>query len=179
MQTALRNTLKVASRAALALACLSLCLAQPAPCAGPKRQEPKPAPSQAAPVPGKAFDVYRGQPDMTEDEIVRFAGDVAGFRSWSRAAGEEAHPALAGGRPGFVYSAAASSWAASRGWDPVRFFCVMGRTAAAMAVVSEGGDLKSRPADMPAVSEKECALVRRHLGELLRAASGAAAPKPR
>ena len=90
-----------------------------------------------------------------------------------------AFPALAGGKPGFVYSAAAASWVSSRGWDPVRFFCVMGRTAAAMAVVSEGGDLKSRPADMPAVSEKECALVRRHLGELLRAASGAAAPKPR
>jgi hypothetical protein len=61
----------------------------------------------------------------------------------------------------------------------VRFFCVMGRTAAAMAMVSEGEDFKSRPSDMPAVSEKECGLVRRHLGELLRAASGADAPKPR
>ncbi|MBQ1845857.1 MAG: serine/threonine protein phosphatase [Desulfovibrio sp.] len=179
MQTSLQYTLKAAARGALALACLTLCLAQPAPCAGPKQKAPKAAPSQAVPVPGQAFDVYRGQPDMTEDEIVRFAGDIGSFRSWSRATGEEAHPALAGGKPGFVYSAAAASWASSRGWEPVRFFCVMGRTAAAMAMVSEGEDFKSRPSDMPAVSEKECGLVRRYLGELLRAASGADAPKSR
>ena len=72
----MQYTLNALARGTLALACLTLCLAQPAPCAGPKQKAPKPAASQAAPVPGKAFDVYRGQPDMTEDEIVRFAGDI-------------------------------------------------------------------------------------------------------
>ena len=76
MQTSLQYTLKAAARGALALACLTLCLAQPAPCAGPKQKAPKVAPSQAVPVPGQAFDVYRGQPDMTEDEIVRYEGPL-------------------------------------------------------------------------------------------------------
>lgn len=76
----MQYTLNALARGTLALACLTLCLAQPAPCAGPKQKAPKPAASQAAPVPGKAFDVYRGQPDMTEDEIVRFAGDIGSFR---------------------------------------------------------------------------------------------------
>ena len=66
---------------------------------------------------------------------------------------------------------------AAKGWQPARFFCVMGRLAAALVIVEEGNDMGSRPADMPSVTNEELELARRHLGTLLMA--GGAVPPAR
>lgn len=104
---------------------------------------------------------------------MRFAGLLPDFRKWCHAQGEKAHPAVRKGKADFVYSEAAAGWARSHGWDDRRFFCVMGRSAAALAtIMAEEG--KKKPAhykDMPKVSQKELDLVRLHLGELLKAGS--------
>lgn len=117
--------------------------------------------------------VYADQPEFTEQELVRFAGLLPDFRKWCHAQGEKAHPAVRKGKADFVYSEAAAGWARSHGWDDRRFFCVMGRSAAALATIMAEED-KKKPAhykDMPKVSQKELDLVRLHLGELLKAGS--------
>ena len=67
---------------------------------------------------------------------------------------------------------------AAKGWQPARFFCVMGRLAAALVIVEEGNDMGSRPADMPSVSNEELALTRRHIGTLLTAGGDAPPIRP-
>lgn len=123
-------------------------------------------------------NVYAGQPAVTEKELLAFTEILPRFRAWARAGGEEAHPVVRGGKADFLYSPKAAEWVTSQGWQPARFFCVMGRLAAALVIVEEGNDMGSRPADMPSVSNEELALARRHLGTLLTAGGDAPPIRP-
>lgn len=131
------------------------------------------APPASAPKAGTAAGatVYDGQPLVTDAEVGAFLELLPRFRAWARGNGEEAHPIVsAGGRPDFLYSQAAAGWVRERGFEPARFFCVMGKLAAALAIVEEGNDRPgAMPPDMPAVEPAELALARKHLGSLLTA----------
>lgn len=118
-----------------------------------------------------AGTVYDGQPPVTEKELRAFVGLLPRFRSWTREHGEEAHPVVnKEGKPDFLYSDDAARWVEGRNFDARRFFCIMGRMAAAMVIVEEGNDFKgTRPRDMPSVSSGELELARKHLGALLTA----------
>lgn len=72
-------------------------------------------------------------------------------------------------QPDFHYSPAAAQWVSFRSWEPRRFFCIMGRSAAALVLVSEGEQAKKLYRDMPKPSKAECELVQKHMGELLKA----------
>ena len=124
-----------------------------------------------------ASSVYANQPPVTEVELESFVLLLPRFRKWARSNGEEAHPIVNSlGEPDFKYSPEAAQWVIEHNFDPLRFFCVMGRLAAGLVVVEEGNDYQgTRPADMPGVSAQELGLVRKHLGELL-AAGGPATP---
>lgn len=115
--------------------------------------------------------VYDQQAPFSEQELVQFMELLPQFRQWVKTARADVHPSVdAHKRADFSYDAQAARWVQERGWDPVRFFCVMGRSAAALALVEAGGTLSGpRPASMPEVAESELLLVRRHLGSLLRA----------
>lgn len=142
-----------------------------APGAAPaKKKAIRQTPVKATP-PGQT--VYDKQPLITENELGNFIPLMAQFRIWARNNNESAHPIVnASGRPDFQYSANAAAWVRDHGFDPARFFCIMGRMAAGVVIIEEGNDLStSRPRDMPAVDQQEVALARRHLGELLTAAS--------
>lgn len=118
-----------------------------------------------------AGTVYDNQPPITEKELTEFVKVLPFFREWTRRNGEEAHPVLTqDGRPDFTYSPHAAMWVNDHDFEARRFFCIMGRMAAGVVIVEEGNDFKgTRPPDMPAVSEQELGLVRKHLGELLSA----------
>ena len=117
-----------------------------------------------------AASVYDRQPPVTEKELLGFLDILPQFRAWAKAGNEEAHPVLRNGKPDFLYSDRAAAWVKDRHWEPVRFFCVMGRMAAALSIVEEGNDMSNaRAGDMPEVSEGELALARKHLGSMLRA----------
>ena len=114
--------------------------------------------------------VYEKQPPVQERELLSFLELLPAFRSWAQGNQEEAHPVLRQGKADFLYSPAAARWVTEHGWQPVRFFCVMGRMAAALVIVAEGNDMgNTRPPDMPQVSETELELARRHMGAMLRA----------
>lgn len=119
-----------------------------------------------------APNVYDRQTVVTEKELLAFLDVLPQFRAWARAAHEEAHPVLRHGRADFLYSEQAAAWVRAKNWEPARFFCVMGRMAAALALVADG-DEAVRARDMPAVAAEEMALARRHLGSLLRAGGDA------
>lgn len=121
--------------------------------------------------------VYDRQPPVTEGEISAFVDLLPRFRAWTRKNGEEAHPMVnANGKPDFLFSPRAAQWVRAQGFEPRRFFCIMGRMAAGLVIVEEGNDFKgTRPPDMPSVDPGELSLVRRHLGELL-SAGGPAQP---
>ena len=120
--------------------------------------------------------VYDKQAPVTDKELLSFLDILPHFRAWAKAGNEEAHPVLRNGKADFMYSPKAAAWVQEQGWNPVRFFCVMGRMAAALAIVEEGNDMTGvRPSDMPEVTEGELALVRRHLGTMLKV-SGDAPP---
>lgn len=127
-------------------------------------------PADLEPLP-EGVSVYDGQPSVSEAELYEFLELLPKFRRWARSRGEEAHPTLNGkGQPDFTYSRDAASWVADNGFVPARFFCVMGRMAAALVIVEEGNDhVGTRPADMPKVDARELSLARKHLGELLSA----------
>ena len=133
----------------------------------------KAAKAQAAGSTADATNVYAGQPAVTEKELLAFAEVLPRFRAWARDGHEEAHPVVRGGKADFLYSPQAAEWVTAQGWQPARFFCVMGRLAAALVIVEEGNDMGTRPADMPSVSDEELALARRHLGILLTAGGDA------
>jgi hypothetical protein len=84
------------------------------------------------------------------------------------------------GKPDFVYTPEAAAKAEELGWEARRFFCLLGKAAAALFLVEEGTDrmqpLQAMPPDMPAVTEAEMALVRKHLASLLRAGAGGPPP---
>lgn len=122
----------------------------------------------------QAATVYDRQPPVTEKELLSFLDVLPHFRAWAKAGNEEAHPVLRNGKADFMYSPKAAAWVQEQGWNPVRFFCVMGRMAAALAIVEEGNDMTGvRSSDMPEVTEGELALVRRHLGTMLKVSNDA------
>lgn len=117
-----------------------------------------------------ASSVYDKQPPVTDKELIDFLEVLPQFRAWAKANNEEAHPILRNGKADFLYSPNAAAWVQEHKWNPVRFFCVMGRMAAALSIVEEGNDMSgARSKDMPEVSEGELALARRHLGSMLKA----------
>ena len=147
--------------AAVLAAALSL-LAVPAPEALAARAAQKKA--------VQVTTIYDNQPPVTDKELVGFLEILPRFRAWAKENKEEAHPVLRNGKADFLYSPQAAEWVRAQGWDPVRFFCVMGRMAAALVIVEEGNDMSgTRPRDMPGVTEEELALARRHLGTMLKA----------
>ena len=59
-----------------------------------------------------------------------------------------------------------------------RIFCIMGRAAAAVAIIQQGDAItKEPPIEMPNVSDDELDVVRRNLPGLLKAISPAPTPK--
>ncbi|SDF89639.1 serine/threonine protein phosphatase [Desulfovibrio legallii] len=129
------------------------------------------APSKKSAPQKAALSVYEKQPPVTEKELLRFLDLLPQFRAWARAGNEEAHPILRNNKADFLYSPQAAAWVQEKGWNPVRFFCVMGRMAAALAIVEEGNEMGARSRDMPDVAEEELALARKHLGSILKAGS--------
>jgi len=123
----------------------------------------------------KATSVYDGQPHFTNEELASFIELLPHFRAWAIPNNIKANPVVnKDGKADFIYSQEAAEWVLSNNWKPERFFFVMGRAAAALAVIEEGNDLLTRrPTDMPVVPEEELRLVRRHLGSLLKAGSEA------
>ena len=131
-----------------------------APAAKKKTEQPAPA----------NVNVYEKQPPVTDKELLDFLELLPQFRTWAKSSNEEAHPILRNGKADFLYSPSAAAWVQAHNWNPVRFFCVMGRMAAALSIVEEGNDMSgARSKDMPEVSEGELALARRHLGTMLKA----------
>lgn len=129
------------------------------------------APAKKSAPQKAALSVYEKQPPVTEKELLRFLDVLPQFRAWARAGNEEAHPILRNNKADFLYSPQAAAWVQQRNWDPVRFFCVMGRMAAALAIVEEGNEMGARSRDMPDVTDDELALARKHLGSILKAGS--------
>ena len=139
-----------------------------APAAKKKAEQPAAAPSSSN------ASVYDKQPPVTDKELLDFLELLPQFRTWAKGNNEEAHPILRNGKADFLYSPSAAAWVQAHNWNPVRFFCVMGRMAAALSIVEEGNDMTgARSKDMPAVSEGELALARRHLGTMLKAGGDA------
>ena len=147
------------------------------------KQTTQKAPAAAAPgaqTPVPMSDVYAQEP-FTEKELVRFIESMPLFLDWARSSKAKAHPAVnAAGKPDFVYTPEAAAKAEELGWVAKRFFCLLGKAAAALFLVEEGTDrmqpLQAMPPDMPAVTEAEMALVRKHLASLLRAGAGGPPP---
>jgi hypothetical protein len=129
------------------------------------------------PVAPARESVYE-QPPFTEKELSNFVDTLPAFLRRAREDGMTAHPAVnAAGKPDFLYDPEAAAEAQRLGWEPARFFCLMGRTAAALYLVEENADLPDKlPGDMPSVTRDEMALVRKHLASLLRA--GTSGPPP-
>ena len=119
-------------------------------------------------APAAVTTVYDGQGPVEEKELLRFLEVLPQFRSWARENRIEAHPVARKGKADFLYADEAARWVEARGWDARRFFCVMGRMAAALVIVEEGNDLQVRPRDMPVVDKAEVELARKHLGSLLK-----------
>ena len=133
-----------------------------------------PAAKKKAEQPGTNASVYEKQPPVTDKELLDFLELLPQFRTWAKSNSEEAHPILRNGKADFLYSPNAAAWVQAHNWNPVRFFCVMGRMAAALSIVEEGNDMNgARSKDMPEVSEGELALARRHLGTMLKAGGDA------
>ena len=109
---------------------------------------------------------FYDQPILTEAELLKFIDDMPNYLQWARQNKEQSHPSLdKQGRPSFSYSAKAATKVTELGWKAERFFCVMGRTAAALALGGHKPGL-DKPVDMPMISPKELTLVRRHMDKL-------------
>ena len=123
------------------------------------------------------MDVY-GQAPYTEKELIRFIESLPHFLAWARAHKIKAYPVVnTAGKPDFAYTPEAATKAQELHWEARRFFCLFGRTAAALYIVEEGTDLMNAlPPDMPTVTDAEILLVRKHLASLLRAGAGGPAP---
>lgn len=140
----------------------------------PKKASPHPLPVKPPVKPpavkrGPDSSVYEGQPPVTEKELLAFVDILPQFRTWTQTQHEEAHPVLRSGRADFLFSNRAGDWVRDHGWDAPRFFCIMGKMAAALVIVEEGNDMQgTRPADMPDVTPQELSLARKHLGALLK-----------
>ncbi len=125
-------------------------------------------------VSAHAQSVYDNQAPMTDTELVTFIKLLPQFRAWATTHQDESHPSIIDDKADFTYSEAAAQWVKTHGFEPRRFFSVMGKAAAALFLVSEGlGPDSSKPKDMPAVSQSELDLVQKHLAQLLEAGSNA------
>lgn len=112
------------------------------------------------------------QPRFTLKELQEFVVTLPDFRTWVKSQNEKVAPMVdANKMPGFSYSPAAADWLRAHRWNPERFFCVMGRTAAAVALIGGGDDLSLNSPDMPVVSSQELKLVRQMLPQILDASS--------
>ncbi len=129
-------------------------------------------------LPSLADGLYQ-QPPFTETELNQFIDTLPRFREWVKANKEKTHPIVNdNGEPDILYSEAAAETVRAAGWKPERFFCVMGRAAAAVAIIQQGNAItKTPPIDMPNVSDDELDLVRRHLPTLLKAVNQTPTPK--
>ena len=129
-------------------------------------------------LPALADGLYQ-QPPFTETELNQFIDTLPRFREWVKANKEKAHPIVNdNGEPDMLYSDAAAETVRNAGWKPERFFCVMGRSAAAVAIIQQGeAIIKTPPDDMPNVSDDELDIVRRNLPSLLKAANQTPTPK--
>ncbi len=121
-----------------------------------------------------AQSVYDNQSPITDTELVSFMKLLPQFRAWAASNKEMAHPSFVDNKADFTYSEAAAQWVQTRGFDPRRFFTVMGRSAAALYIISEGATLQDKkPQDMPSVTQAEIDLVQKYLAQLLEAGSDA------
>ncbi len=129
-------------------------------------------------LPALADGLYQ-QPPFTETELNQFIDTLPRFREWVKANKEKAHPIVNdNGEPDMLYSDAAAETVRNAGWKPERFFCVMGRSAAAVAIIQQGeAIIKTPPVDMPNVSDDELDIVRRNLPSLLKATNQTPTPK--
>ena len=149
---------------ALPLVVVAPGMAEAAQAPAAKKKAEQPAPGSSANV-----NVYEKQPPVTDKELLDFLELLPQFRAWAKSNNEEAHPIMRNNKADFLYSPNAAAWVQAHNWNPVRFFCVMGRMAAALSIVEEGNDMSgARSKDMPEVSEGELALARRHLGTMTR-----------
>ena len=115
---------------------------------------------------------FYDQPPFTEQELVRFIETLPKYRQWAKAEREFARPSLdKQGKASFVFSKNAEKKLAALQWPAERFFVVMGRSAAALAILEHKGDTSKRPAEMPEVSAGELALVQKHAQALKLAGS--------
>ena len=147
------------------ISCGIVTMAEAAQAPAAKKKAEQPAPGSSANV-----NVYEKQPPVTDKELLDFLELLPQFRAWAKSNNEEAHPIMRNNKADFLYSPNAAAWVQAHNWNPVRFFCVMGRMAAALSIVEEGNDMSgARSKDMPEVSEGELALARRHLGTMLKA----------
>ncbi len=120
----------------------------------------------------QAVSVYENQEIMKDEELASFIKLLPQFRAWAVSAQEEASPTIVDGKADFVYSEKAAAWVRQRGWDPRRFFSVMGKAAAGIYLLAEGSGVESKKSkDMPAITEEELNLVSRYLSDLLNAGS--------
>ena len=129
-------------------------------------------------LPATAESLY-GQPPFSETELNQFIADMPRFRDWIKTHKETAHPILnESGEPDFLYSGEAAAYIKTTGWKPERFFCIMGRAAAAVALIQQGDAIaKKPPVEMPNVSASELDTVRRNLPALLKAVQPAPTSK--
>ena len=129
-------------------------------------------------LPVLAESLYQ-QPPFTEAELNQFIDTLPRFREWVKAHKEKTYPIVnASGEPDMLYSDAAAETVRAAGWKPERFFCVMGRSAAAVAIIQQGEAItKTPPIDMPNVSDDELDIVRRNLPSLLKAVNQTPTPK--
>ena len=109
-------------------------------------------------LPASAETLYN-QPPFSEKELSQFIADLPRFRAW-------------------IKTNNAAGYIEAAGWKPERFFCIMGRAAAAVAIIQQGDAItKEPPVEMPNVSDDELDVVRRNLPGLLKAISPAPTPK--
>ncbi len=124
-----------------------------------------------------AQNVYEKQSPITDKELTSFIQILPQFRAWAIAQKEQAHPEVVQGKADFVYSDAAKKWVQAHNWDPRRFFSVMGKAAAGIYIISEGGAQAKRSSDMPNISQGELNLIQKYLTQLLEAGKGTAPMK--
>lgn len=124
---------------------------------------------------------FYDQPPFTEKELNDVIARFPAFRTWTISQNEKVHPEVDNsGRPSFTYSPRVADYLKEQGTTAERFLCILGRAAAALAIIEEGDAVSgaNRPTDMPPVTANELEFVRRNLPELLRATSDMPVPSP-
>ena len=100
-------------------------------------------------LPASAETLYN-HPPFSEKELNQFIADLPRFRAWIKTNKEKAHPIVnEAGEPDFLYSKNAAGYIEAAGWKPERFFCIMGRAAAAVAIIQQGDAITKEPLKCP------------------------------